>query len=115
MLKSVRGSPCDRRSYSKIWFLVLIVRLLAGRAIAHVVFAGFPLRRPGFDPRSSHVGFVVEKVALGQVSSEYFGFPYPFSFHQMLHTHLSSGAVTIGKLMADVPSGLSLTPSHETR
>jgi hypothetical protein len=24
-------------------------------------------RRPGFDPRSVHVGFVVEKVALGQV------------------------------------------------
>jgi hypothetical protein len=27
-------------------------------------------RRPGFDPRASHVGFVVDKVALGQVSSE---------------------------------------------
>jgi hypothetical protein len=35
----------------------------------------FPPRRPGFDPRSCHVEFVVDKVALGQVFSEYFGFP----------------------------------------
>jgi hypothetical protein len=34
-----------------------------------------------FDPRSDHVGFVVDKVALRQVSSEYFGFPCQFSFH----------------------------------
>jgi hypothetical protein len=30
------------------------------------------------------VGFVVEKVALGQVSSMYFGFPCQSSFHQFL-------------------------------
>jgi hypothetical protein len=29
----------------------------------------------GFDPRSGHVGSVVDKVALGQVFSEYFRFP----------------------------------------
>jgi hypothetical protein len=28
-----------------------------------------------FKPGSGHVGFVVDKVALGQVFSEYFGFP----------------------------------------
>jgi hypothetical protein len=28
------------------------------------------------------VGFVVDKVALGQVFSEYFGFPCQSSFHQ---------------------------------
>jgi hypothetical protein len=28
---------------------------------------GLPPRRPGFDPGSVHVGFVVDKVALGQV------------------------------------------------
>jgi hypothetical protein len=77
--------------------------------------AGYPPRRPGFDSRSSHVRFVVDKMALGQVSSEYFGFPCQFSFHQMLHSYLSSGAGTIGKLVADVPSGLSLTPPHETK
>jgi hypothetical protein len=58
------------------------------------------------------VGFVVDKVALGQVFSEYFGFPCQSSFHQLLHNHphLSSGVCTIGQLVADVPSELSLTP-----
>jgi hypothetical protein len=37
--------------------------------------AGFPARRPGFKPGSSHAGFVVDKVALGRNFSEYFGFP----------------------------------------
>jgi hypothetical protein len=42
--------------------------------------------------------------------------PFQFSFHQTLHTHhLSSGAGTIGQLVADMPSGLSLTPNHETK
>jgi hypothetical protein len=31
--------------------------------------AGFPLRRPGLEPGSGHVGFVVDKVALGHVFS----------------------------------------------
>jgi hypothetical protein len=31
----------------------------------------------------------------------------------MLHTHLSTGAGTVGKIVADVPSGLSLTPPQE--
>jgi hypothetical protein len=30
---------------------------------------------------------VVDKVALGQVFSEYFGFPCQSSFHQLLHNH----------------------------
>jgi hypothetical protein len=46
-----------------------------------VKVAGFPPRRPGLDLRSGHVGFVVDKVALGQVFSEYFGFPCQSSFH----------------------------------
>jgi hypothetical protein len=54
-------------------------------------------------------------VALGQVFSEYFGFPCQLSFHRLLHIHhLSSGAGTIVPIMAYVPSGLSLTPPEET-
>jgi hypothetical protein len=34
--------------------------------------------------------FVVDKVALGQVLSEYFGFPCPSSFHQLLQKSSSS-------------------------
>jgi hypothetical protein len=54
---------------------------------------------PGFEPGSGHVGFVVDKVALGQVFSEYFGFPCQSLFHKLLHNHphLSSGACTIGQ------------------
>jgi hypothetical protein len=48
------------------------------------------------------VGFAVDKVALGQAISEYFGFPCQSSFHQFLHNHhhLSSGAGTIGQWWA---------------
>jgi hypothetical protein len=38
--------------------------------------AGFPPRRPGFDPGSGQVGFMVDKVALRRVFSEYFGFSW---------------------------------------
>jgi hypothetical protein len=67
--------------------------------------AGIPPRRPG----SGHVGFVVDKVALGNVFSEFFGFPCQSSFHQLLHNHpyLSSGVGTIGPVVAAVPSRLS--------
>jgi hypothetical protein len=54
---------------------------------------------------------VMDKVALGPVLSEYFGFPCQFSFHRLLHIHrLSSGAGAIVQLVADVPSGPNLTP-----
>jgi hypothetical protein len=60
--------------------------------------------------------FVVEKVVLGHVFSEYFGFPYQFSFHLLLLTdHLSSRAGTIGEIVAEVPSGLSLAQLQETK
>jgi hypothetical protein len=38
------------------------------------------------------MGFVVDKAALGQIFSEYFGFPYyQSSFHQFLHHHNHPG------------------------
>jgi hypothetical protein len=36
-------------------------------------------------------GFVVDKAALGQVFSEYFGFPRQSLFHQFLHHHNHPG------------------------
>jgi hypothetical protein len=42
--------------------------------------AGFPPRRPGFDSRSGHVRFIVDKVTLGKIFFKYFGFPCQFSF-----------------------------------
>jgi hypothetical protein len=63
------------------------------------------------------VSFVVDKVTLEKVFSEYFGFPYQFSFHQPLHTSSSSsGAGTIGQIVADAPTGISLTqPDGKTK
>jgi hypothetical protein len=48
---------------------------------------------------TGQVGFVVDKVVLWQFFSEYFGFPYQSSFHQLLHNHphLSFGAGTLGQ------------------
>ena len=37
-----------------------------GRAMAHALVAGLPLRRTGFDPWPVRVGLVTNKVALGQ-------------------------------------------------
>jgi hypothetical protein len=52
----------------------------------------------------------VDKVALRQVFSEYFGFSCHFAFHRLLHNHLSPGAGTVGQTVVVVPSGLSLAP-----
>jgi hypothetical protein len=56
----------------------------------------------------------VNRVALGQVFSKYFSFPCQ-SLHWLLHTHHHpwSGAGTVGQILADVSSGLSLTKPQE--
>jgi hypothetical protein len=94
--------PCKSTAFSKKHPYVQHRRVSQARKAAPYLkrlVAGFPLRRPGFKPGSSHVGFVVDKVALGQVFSEYFGFHCQSTFHQFLHnhSHLSSGAGTIGQ------------------
>jgi hypothetical protein len=52
-----------------------------------------------FEPGSGYVGFVVDKLMLGQIFTEYFGLSCESSFHQLLHNHhhLSSGAGIIGQ------------------
>jgi hypothetical protein len=109
--KTIHATICD-----DVQVVHEIERMPMGRAIAQAVIPGLPPRWPGFDPRSDHVGSVVDKVAVQQVFSEYLSFPCQFSFHRLLHTHhLSSGAGTTGQLVADVASGLSLTPPQETK
>jgi hypothetical protein len=78
---------------------------------------GFPPRRPGFEPKSGHVGFLVNKVTLRQVFPEYFGFLYQFPFHRTLHTHhhIWSGAGTTDQTVTAVPSRLSLSSSQEIK
>jgi hypothetical protein len=77
-----------------------------GRAIAQAVSRLLPTRRPGFEPKSGHVGFVVDKVAQGQVFSE--SVPCQFSLLRLLYIHrLSPGAGTVDQL---APSGPSFMP-----
>jgi hypothetical protein len=64
-----------------------------GRAIAQAVSRWLPTAATRVRARSGHVGFVVKKVELGQVFSEYFGFPCQSSFHQILHPHNHQGQV----------------------
>jgi hypothetical protein len=62
------------------------------------------------------VGFVVDKVALGQFFLDYFGSPRQFSFHRLLHIHhLSSDIGTIGQLLTGVPNRLSLALPQECK
>jgi hypothetical protein len=90
--------------------------LSLSNVIAQAVSRRLPTAAARDRPQSRSLGFVVGKVALEHVFSEYFGFPYQFSFHRLFHTyHLPSGAGTIGKLVADIPSGLGLTPPQETK
>jgi hypothetical protein len=54
--------------------------------------AGLPPLRPGFDTRSGHVGFVVDKVALGQVSPRLLRF-FPCRFHSTAAPLLGKGQI----------------------
>jgi hypothetical protein len=94
----------DRSSRTRHNFQALTKKV--GRAIAQEVSSWLPAATAG------HVGFVVDKVALGQVFSEYFGFPCQSLFHQLLHNHhcLSSGAGTIGQKWP--PYQVDLVPPH---
>jgi hypothetical protein len=50
-----------------------------------------PIAEARFRVRAEHVGFVVDKAALGKVFSEYFRFPCQLSFHHFLHHHNHPG------------------------
>jgi hypothetical protein len=69
-----------------------------GRAVAQAVSHCLPTLAALVLAGSGHVGFVVDKVALGQVFSEYFGFPCQ-ALCRLLHTHHhpSSGACTMAQ------------------
>jgi hypothetical protein len=62
-----------------------------GRAIAQPVNRWLPNAAAWIRVRAEHLGFVVDKVILGEVFSEYFGFPWQLSFHQFLHHHNHPG------------------------
>jgi hypothetical protein len=71
----------------------LRVSILPGRAIDQVVSCWLPTAATWVRARVWQVGFMVEKVALEQVFSEYFGFPCQSLFQQILHHHNHLGQV----------------------
>jgi hypothetical protein len=58
-----------------------------GRAVAQAVSRRIPTAAVRVPSQVSYVEFVVDKVTLWQVFSEYFGFPCQFSFHQLHRIH----------------------------
>jgi hypothetical protein len=65
---------------------------------------------------SGQVGFVVDKMALGQVFSKYFGFPCQSSFHQLLHNHPHHHLGLYNRPeVAAVPADVSPTPPNKTK
>jgi hypothetical protein len=67
----------------------------------------FSKRRLGFNAREMHVLFVVDRMALEQVSLLVLNFSRQSSFYQKIYIHLSSpstsGAGTIGPFEVSVP------------
>jgi hypothetical protein len=62
-------------------------------AVAQAVSGWIPTAAARVRAQSGNAGFVVEKMTLGQVFSEYFGFPCQSSFHQILYSHNHPGQV----------------------
>jgi hypothetical protein len=62
-----------------------------GRALSQAVSRWLPTAAAWVHVWVEYVAFVVDKVALGQVFSEYFGFPCQSSFHQFLLHHNHPG------------------------
>jgi hypothetical protein len=63
--------------------------LIASQAVSRWL----PTAAARVQARVSQVGYVVDKIALGQVFPEYLGFPCQFSFHQILHHQNPPGQV----------------------
>jgi hypothetical protein len=79
--------------------------LYCGRAIAEEVSRWLLTAAARVRARVWKVGFVVDKVASGQVFSKYFGFPFQnHSFHQLLHHHNDPGQLAEALRRADHPS-----------
>jgi hypothetical protein len=88
------------------------ITLPRARAVAQVVFAAsFSPRMPDFAPRSARVGFAVDKVALRQVLSWYFGFHVSVPFHRRpICSHMPPGGWVRAPWR---PQRHSVTPSEQ--
>jgi hypothetical protein len=76
--QTAKPTVCQRTKSTSNELMLLRLGLTA-RAVPWLrrLAAGFPPRRPGFDPGSVHVGFMVDRFF-----PEFFGFPLSISFHR---------------------------------
>jgi hypothetical protein len=89
-----------------------------GRAMAQECLPGLSPRRTGIVHGSVNVGFMVDKMALGQGFSEFFDSPRQYHSAADIHTHVSLGGCKIGLLVAAIQrhSLTTLTQAtHEQR
>lgn len=81
-------------------------------------FAGLLTRRYGIDPRSVHVGFEVDKVALGQVFLPVLRFSPVTIILLTLHTHshpyVAITRRTYGRRTGKIPKSSSLSEMGDT-
>jgi hypothetical protein len=87
-----------------------------GRTTAEAVSRWLPTTAAQVRAQVWHVGFVVEKMAPGQVFSEYFGFPcQPHFIPPTSPSSQSTGTGIIGQYMATVRRGPSMdSTSHNS-
>jgi hypothetical protein len=89
---------------------------LPGRAIAQAVSRRLPTAAARVRAQVRLFGLCGGQSGTGAGFLRVLRFPCLFSVHLLLRTlRLSFGAGIIGELVADVPSGLSLTSPQETR
>jgi hypothetical protein len=74
--------------------------------------AGFPPRRPGFESRLC--GICIGLSGIGAGFLRVLPFPLSILIPPTAPHSSSSGAGTVGQLVADVPSGLGLTTPQES-
>jgi hypothetical protein len=65
-----------------------IIQVTFGPQSLRLLFASVLPRKPRFDPRSVHVRFVMDKMAVGQVSVQVLCFSLVSIIPPMFHTHL---------------------------
>jgi hypothetical protein len=71
------------------WSSLIYISTLESRTLAQAVNRVLPSQRTRFDPRLAHVGSAVNKMAMGQVPSKYFG------VHWLLHISWSPYSWTV--------------------
>jgi hypothetical protein len=95
-----RGTP-QASSFPQHMGLISVVSVVQSSAIANALSGRFPIKAAWDRLQVVLCAICDGQSGSGAVFYKYFGFPCHFSSRQMLRTHLSSGAGTVGPVVAD--------------